>query len=183
MIILVVVDRFYETADFSMVPNHFTAVKVDDLFAEIIFRFYGMPIHTFHYSNHFQSRNTSKFESILKWKWIKLMFNIIKAYKTIKSRFLALLLLLISLWTNKASTWMIDLIVSCIYCTNIRHRVLLLVFLCFFWLSWHTRLLLHICVIEYLSPMQVSYFQLLLYLNFSLCTALHMLSFSWLFQW
>jgi len=31
------VDRFYETAHFSMLPNHFT-----DLFAEMIYRLYGM---------------------------------------------------------------------------------------------------------------------------------------------
>lgn len=37
------VDRFYVPAHFSMLPNHLTAVKVADLFAEIIYRLYGMP--------------------------------------------------------------------------------------------------------------------------------------------
>jgi hypothetical protein len=42
-VVLVVVDRFSKAAHFGMLPTHFTASKVADLFAKMIFRLHGLP--------------------------------------------------------------------------------------------------------------------------------------------
>jgi hypothetical protein len=42
-VILVVVDRFSKAAHFGMLPTNFTACKVAELFAHMIFKHHGMP--------------------------------------------------------------------------------------------------------------------------------------------
>ncbi|MCI15695.1 protein FAR1-RELATED SEQUENCE 5-like, partial [Trifolium medium] len=42
-VILVVVDRFSKAAHFGMLPTGFTAQKVADLFAKMVFKHHGMP--------------------------------------------------------------------------------------------------------------------------------------------
>jgi hypothetical protein len=42
-VVLVVVDRFSKAAHFGMLPTHYTASKVADLFAKMICRLHGMP--------------------------------------------------------------------------------------------------------------------------------------------
>jgi hypothetical protein len=42
-VVLVVVDRFSKAAHFGMLPHNFTAHKVADLFADMVFKHHGMP--------------------------------------------------------------------------------------------------------------------------------------------